>query len=124
MKNIIYLGFALIFSATAAHADGDAVKGEQVAKMCEACHSFTDKTNKVGPSLVGVFGRKPASFEGFAYSDGFKKFGESTAAWDDATLDAYLKAPMVVVPGTKMAFGGVKNDAQRADLIAFIKTKQ
>lgn len=122
MKLLACVGIAITLGAGLAHADGDATKGEQVAKMCQACHSFTDKTNKVGPSLQGVVGRKPASFEGFAYSDAFKKYAETAAAWDDATLDAYLKNPREVVPGTKMAFTGVKDDAQRADLIAFLKS--
>jgi cytochrome c len=124
MKRAILAGFVMVMGAGLAHADGDAAKGEQVAKVCMACHSFADKANKVGPSLVGVVGRKPASLEGYAYSDAFKKYAEKAAAWDDATLDAYLKDPKATVPGTKMAFAGVKDDAQRADLIAFLKTKQ
>jgi len=87
-------------------------------------HSFTDKANKVGPSLVGVVGRKPVTAEDFVYSDAFKKYAETASAWDDATLDAYLKDPKAVVPRTKMAFAGIKDDAVRADLIAFVKTKQ
>lgn len=124
MKYLIYFGIAIMLGASAAHADGDAAKGEQVAKICQACHSLTDKTNKVGPSLVGVVGRKPASFEGYAYSDALQKYAATAPAWDEATLDAYLKDPKSVVPGNKMAFAGVKNDAQRADLIAFLKTRQ
>ena len=124
MKRVILVAFAIVIGAGLAHADGDAAKGEQTAKVCMACHSFTDKANKVGPSLVGVVGRKPASAEGYAYSDAFKAYGAKTTAWDDAALNAYLKDPKGVVPGTKMAFSGVKDDAARADLIAFLKTKQ
>jgi cytochrome c len=124
MKRAILAGFMMVVGANFAHADGDAVKGEQTAKVCMACHSFTDKANKIGPSLVGIVGRKPATAEAYAYSDGFKKYAATAAAWDDATLDAYLKDPKAVVPGTKMAFTGVKDDAARADLIAFLKTKQ
>jgi len=124
MKRAILIGLALITGVGLAHADGDAAKGEQTAKACMACHSFTDKANKVGPSLVGIVGRKPGTAEAYAYSDAFKKYAAAAAAWDDATLDAYLKDPKAVVPGTKMAFAGVKDDAARADLIAFLKTKQ
>ena len=124
MKSAILAAAILVMGAGLAHADGDATKGEQTAKVCMACHSFTDKANKVGPSLVGIVGRKPATAEAYAYSDAFKKYAAAAAAWDDATLDAYLKDPKAVVPGTKMAFAGVKDDAARADLIAFLKTKQ
>ena len=124
MKQAILAGFMMIMGANFAHADGDAAKGEQTAKVCMACHSFADKANKVGPSLVGIVGRKPATAEAYAYSDAFKKYAATAAAWDDATLDAYLKDPKATVPGTKMAFTGVKDDAARADLIAFLKTKQ
>ena len=124
MKRLVISGLALIMATGLARAEGDAAKGEPVAKICMACHSLADASNRVGPSLVGVVGRKPASAEGYAYSEAFKKYAETAAAWDDATLDAYLKDPKGIVPGTKMAFGGVKDDAQRADLIAFLKTKQ
>ncbi len=124
MKRVVLVGFVMVIVTGLAHADGDAVKGEQTAKVCMACHSFTDKANKVGPSLLGVVGRKPASAEGYAYSDAFKVYGAKVQAWDDAVLDVYLKDPKGVVPGTKMAFNGVKDDAARADLIAFLKTKQ
>ncbi len=124
MKLVILVSLALIASAGLAKADGDASKGEQTAKQCAACHSFTDTSNRVGPSLLGVVGRKPATAEGYAYSDAFKKYAATAAAWDDATLDAYLKDPKAIIPGTKMTFAGVKDDAARADLIAFLKTKQ
>ena len=124
MKRMTLAAVALLIAVGVAHADGDAAKGEQLSKQCMACHSFTDNANKVGPSLVGIVGRKPAIADGYAYSEAFKKYAEAAAAWDDATLDAYLKDPKGIVPGTKMAFAGVKDDAARADLIAFLKTKQ
>jgi len=123
VKRFILVGLGLVLSSSFGWADGDAAKGEQIAKQCAACHSFADTSNRVGPSLLGVVGRKPASAEGFAYSDAFKKYAQTAAAWDDATLDAYLKDPKAIVPGTKMSFAGVKDDAARADLIAFLKTK-
>ena len=124
MKLMVLVGFALALSASSSWADGDAAKGEQVAKQCAACHSFVDKANKVGPSLLGIVGRKPGTAEGYSYSEPFKTYAASFAAWDDATLDAWLKDPKTVVKGTKMSFAGIKDDAVRADLIAFLKTKQ
>jgi cytochrome c len=114
---------ALTIASTAALADGDAAKGEKVSKICAACHSFTEKTNKVGPYLSGVVGRPVATAEGYNYSEPMKTYAASGAVWDDAALDKYLENPKAVVPGGKMAFAGVKKPDQRADLIAFLKTK-
>lgn len=124
MKLMVLISIALALGTTGSWADGDAAKGEQVAKQCAACHSFVDNSNKVGPSLLGIVGRKPGSAEGYTYSEPFKTYAASFAAWDDATLDVWLKNPKAVVKGTKMAFAGMKDDAVRADLIAFLKTKQ
>jgi cytochrome c len=115
------LFFHLVNSA--ALADGDAVKGEQIFKKCAACHAVTDKTNKVGPYLFGVFNRKVASVEVYNYSDGMKEFAATGAMWDEATLSAYLENPKAIVPRTKMGFGGIKDGEQRTDLIAFLKSK-
>jgi cytochrome c len=114
---------ALVFAlATPALADGDAAKGEQVFKLCMACHSAKDKNKKVGPHLMGIVGRPIASVEGFAYSDGMKAYAEKEKAWDEAKLLAYVENPKGVVPGTKMAFGGVKDAEKRENLIAYLKT--
>jgi cytochrome c len=123
MKYFALATLAFVLMSGAARADGDAVKGEKVARACMACHSLVDKTNKTGPSLVGVVGRKVASVEGFNYSDGMKEFAATGAVWDEATLSKYLENPKAMVPKTKMAFAGVKKEGDRADLIAFLKTK-
>ena len=67
MKRAIFPILALVFVSHAAMADDDLIKGEQVYKKCMACHAIADKATKVGPSLLGVFGRKVASFEGYNY---------------------------------------------------------
>ena len=121
MSILTVLGIGL--ATGTAWADGDAVKGEQVFKKCMACHSATDKTNKVGPYLVGVVGRKVASIEGFNYSDNMKEYGATGAVWDEATLSTYLENPKAVVAKTKMAFAGLKKGDERVDLIAFLKSK-
>ena len=116
-------GLGIYFMAGAALADGDAVKGEQVFKKCAGCHSATDKTNKVGPYLVGVVGRPVASIEGYNYSDGMKEYAATGVVWNEATLDTYLENPKAIVPRTKMALSGIKEEELRADLIAFLKSK-
>jgi cytochrome c len=106
-----------------AFANGDAALGEQVFKKCAACHSIADNANRVGPSLLGVVGRKTASVEGFSYSDSMKAFAATGAVWDEKTLDTYLTNPRATVAATKMAFPGLKDQADRDNLIAFLKSK-
>ena len=108
---------------TTALADGDIAKGEKVFKKCMACHSVSDKTNKVGPYLLGVFGRNVATAEGYGYSDSMKEYAATGAVWDEAALNAYLENPKAIVTKTKMAFAGIKKEDERADLIAFLKSK-
>ena len=117
---------SMIFCAvmtTTAQADGEIAKGEKVFKKCMACHSVADKTNKVGPYLLGVFGRKVATVEGYAYSDSMKEYAATGAVWDEAALNAYLENPKAIVTKTKMAFAGIKKEDERADLIAFLRSK-
>ena len=123
MKRLVISLLGLGLLAGNACADGDAAKGEQAFKVCAACHSIADKANKVGPSLVGVVGRKVAVAEGFSYSAAMKKLGETGAVWDEKTLDTYLTDPRAFVAGTKMSLAGIKDEQKRADLIAFLKTK-
>ena len=123
MKLFLFTVLGLGLMVGAAVADGDAVKGEQVFKKCGACHSATEKTNKVGPFLFGVIGRKAATVEGYNYSDGMKGYGATGAVWDEATLKTYLENPKAVVPNTKIAFAGLKAEDERADVIAYLKSK-
>ena len=97
-------------------ASADATKGAEVAKACAACHNFEKGgANKTGPALYELVERPVAAHEGFAYSEGAK--AKSADKWTYDNLNAFLKAPKGYMPGTKMAYGGVKNDKKRADLI-------
>lgn len=87
--------------------------------QCQACHSTEPGKHGIGPSLVGVYGTKAGEIPGFSFSPAMKASG---LVWDDATLDRYLKAPQAVVPGTRMAFAGLKDDAKRAAVIAYLKS--
>jgi cytochrome c len=99
-------------------AEGDAAAGEKVYKKCKACHSLEEGKNKVGPSLYGVYGRAAGAVEGYKYSSALK---DSGLTWDDATLDKYLEKPKDLIPKTKMAFPGLKEEADRQNVIAYIK---
>lgn len=100
-------------------AKADAAKGQTVAKACQACHDFTKGgPNKVGPELWDIVMRPHANNEGFAYSEAMK--AKAAEPWTYEALDAFLKAPKEAIPGTKMAFGGVKKDGDRANLLAYL----
>ncbi|GKT49415.1 cytochrome c [Colletotrichum spaethianum] len=99
---------------------GDAKKGANLFKTrCAQCHTVEkDGGNKIGPALHGLWGRKTGSVDGYSYTDANKKKG---IEWNDQTLFEYLENPKKYIPGTKMAFGGLKKEKDRNDLIAYLK---
>lgn len=102
-------------------ASADATKGQAQAKACLACHVFEKGgANKTGPDLWDVVDRPIASHEGFAYSDSLKE--KSGDKWTFEMLNEFIKNPKSVAPKTKMTFGGIKRDAARADLLAYLRT--
>lgn len=118
---IMIAALALAGSAGVALADGDATAGAAVFKKnCMVCHNATDAKAKVGPSLQGVVGRPVASVADFKYSDAMKTFGAGKT-WTEDELTQYLPNPKGLVPGTKMAFVGLKTPKDIADLIAYLK---
>jgi cytochrome c len=120
MKKFAFALLAVAAVASPAWAGGDAALGEKVFVKCKACHENEKGVNKIGPTLKGVVGRKTASIEGFAYSEGMKAKGAAGQVWDEATLTTYLPDPKAFVPGTKMAFAGLKNPDDVANVIAFL----
>ena len=115
--------FLVLFLITAPAFSGEAAKGEKVFKRCKACHLLvSDGPKKVGPHLQDILGRLVGSVEGYKYSKALQKAAEEGTLWDVETLDAFLAAPRKFYKGTKMSFSGLKNETQRADLIAFLKS--
>src|SRR6478736_8466799 len=116
MKLLVIAGIALATIGIANAQDLGA--GEQSFRKCSPCHAVGDgATNKVGPVLNGLDGRKSGTIEGYSYSDANKK---ADITWNEASFKDYIKAPMTKVPGTKMAFAGIKNDAEIANLWAYL----
>jgi cytochrome c len=105
-------------------ATADPVAGEAVHKKCTACHTTEQGgPNKVGPNLWDIVNRPVASHEGFAYSTPMKEFSQGgSVVWDYDHLDQFLTSPKGLVKGTAMGFAGVKNPAERANLIAYLRT--
>lgn len=101
-------------------AAADVAAGQKTARVCSTCHNFGkgDK-DKVGPALWGVVGRAVAS-TGFAYSDGMKSHADRKWSYDE--LNHFLFNPKAHVPGTKMAFAGVKDTKERANVIAYLRS--
>src|ERR1700735_686002 len=90
-----------------------------VLQKCKICHALTQQGgNHVGPDLFGMFGRKAGSVAGFNYSLAMK---DSGTVWDDETLAKFLRDPKNSVPGNRMSFPGIKNDAVLQDLLAQLK---
>ena len=99
-------------------AGGDATKGEKIFKnLCAVCHSLS--SHSTGPMLGGLSGQTVAGQEGFSYSSSLAS--KATMKWTDANLDKWLKSPADFAPGNAMAFAGMPNPKDRADLIAFLK---
>ena len=100
-------------------ASADPAVGASKAVICQACHNAAEGApSKVGPNLYNVFG--PAASKEFNYSAAMQSHAASVPEWNVATLNTYLEAPMEVVPGTTMAYGGVKDENERAEIIAWL----
>jgi len=114
------LGFIGAFMGAAQAADSALhEQGEKVFKKCKVCHVVEkDGKSKTGPNLWGVMGRTSGTLEGFKYSDAMTK---AAIVWDDASLDKYLTDPKGAIPGNKMAFKGLADEADRKAVIAYIK---
>src|SRR3954454_2268042 len=115
-------GFVLVALLTVAGAGHlraqDAAAGEKVFGVCKACHQIGETAkNNVGPVLNGLIGRQAGSVAGYSYSAANKNSG---ITWDEATFSEYIKDPKAKIPGTKMAFAGIKDEQKIKDLIAYL----
>jgi cytochrome c len=118
MRRTMIAALLLAGSATAAPA-ADPAAGQQIFKaQCGICHSVAAGVNGIGPTLFGVIGRRSGSVPGFNYTADHKKLD---VTWDAATLDKYLTNPRAMVPDTSMIYAGLKDDAERADLIPYLE---
>jgi cytochrome c len=108
----------LALSSAAAQAQ-DLAAGEQSFKKCLPCHAVGEgAANKVGPQLNGLDGRKAGTAPDYSYSDANK---DSGMVWNEAPFKDYIMNPMAKIPGTKMAFPGIKNETEIANLWAYLK---
>ena len=120
MKKLTLSALVVIASSVAATAAlaQDAAAGKTSFNKCMACHSIGEGAkNKVGPELNGLDGRKSGTVDGYNYSDANKNSG---ITWNEAQFKEYIKDPKAKVPGTKMAFSGIKKEQEVNDLWAFV----
>ena len=102
-------------------ASADPAKGEQVFKKCAACHNAEPGgPNALGPALFGVMGNPVAGHPGFAFSPALK---ERVGTWDWETMSQWLANPKKFAPGTKMTFAGLGNPEDRANIMAFLNSR-
>ena len=122
MKQVVVAGIVLLGASVAAQADGDPAAGEKVFAQCKACHNIGEgATNKIGPELNGVIGRKAGTIDTFkGYGESLKKMGADGLVWDAEQLAKYVHNPREFNPGTKMSFVGLKKDEDVANVIAYL----
>ena len=131
----VVVGAALLLAPSAAFAEGDAAKGEQVFKKCTTCHVVNDEKNRVGPYLKGLVGRTAGTAEKYKYSSLNAAAGEAGLVWTEENLFAYLEDPSKFLVEflkangaedkakgrSKMVYKLSKED-ERNDVIAYLKT--
>jgi cytochrome c len=103
-------------------ANANADNGRQVAtRLCASCHNFAQGgPNGVGPNLYDIVGSPHAAKAGFNYSAANRALADKP--WDYEALNAFLHRPSVAMPGTRMAFAGIANAQQRADVVAYLRS--
>jgi cytochrome c len=108
-----------IKDASGADLSGDPSKGAAAFSQCKSCHTVEAGVNRVGPSLAGIVGSHASKVPGFRYSPANVA---SNITWTEQELYDYLENPRAKIPGTTMAFVGIKDSQKRADLIAYLKS--
>ena len=120
MKKLIFATLFVMSAASGASSAlaQDADAGKTSFNKCLACHAIGENAkNKVGPVLNGLDGRKSGTVEGYNYSDANKNSG---ITWSKEVFLEYIKDPKGKIPGTKMAFAGIKNENEANALWAYI----
>lgn len=124
MKRFFFFGAfpSLILASVAATSASAAPPKPSAFMQCAVCHKV-DKSGKhgIGPNLLGVYGEKAGTRPGYNFSPAMKRWGKKL---DLATLNAFLENPRKSVPGTKMAFAGLKDPAKRKQIIDWLKAQK
>jgi len=130
MRKLGLLGVSammLVALAGPAWAGGDAAKGKEAFAKCAICHQVGPGAKTlVGPELNGIVGRKAASVEGYPYSTGMKKLGDAGFVWTGENINRWISDPKAMLPQSPMAlaFQGVPDADERANIIAYLATQK
>jgi cytochrome c len=119
------IALALLALNAPAHAEGDAAKGKAAFAKCAICHQVgPGAATLVGPELNGIVGRKAGSVADYPYSPGMKKLAGEGFTWTEENIDKWIANPKAMIPDSPMAlaFQGVPDAGERADIIAYLKT--
>lgn len=88
--------------------------------VCATCHVTTQGQKfTIGPNLFGISDRSSGELAGFNYSSAMKNIG---LKWTPQNLAAFITAPQMIVPGTKMAFGGLKDPEKVKEVIEYLES--
>ena len=117
---------ALMALSAPALAEGDATKGKAAFAKCAICHQVGPGAKTlVGPELNGIVGRKAAGIADYTlYSAGMKKLGADGGVWTEENIGKWIADPKAMIPDSPMAlaFQGIPDAGERADIIAYLKT--
>ena len=122
-KSMMIFAMPLLFAAcddkSAAEVDQARYAHGQIVfeRLCSSCHDAKTRSHRVGPYLVGVEGRRAGTVSGFDFSPAMRAYGTE---WDAKSLDAFIAAPTIAVPGTKMVINPVSDTADRTDVIYYL----
>ncbi|WP_299846732.1 c-type cytochrome [uncultured Roseovarius sp.] len=112
----------LLANPVVAQQLGDPDAGAEIFSKCKGCHQLGEgASDGIGPHLNGIFGRRAAVHDGFAYSKSMQRAGTDGLIWTAETLDAYVENPRSLVSKTRMSFRGLKDPKDRADLLAYLR---
>lgn len=116
------LAFAVLAATSSpALAEGDPARGEALFRPCRACHMIGDgAVHRVGPHLTAIVDRAIGMVPGYSFSDPLAEAGAAGRIWDEEALDGYMESPQGYFPGTRMVFRGVRSEADRQHLIAYM----
>lgn len=127
MKVLATAAGTLILLAAAAPAEqppNPRVKGERVFLKCFSCHTLDPAAARLpGPDLLAIIGRRTAARPGFAYSQAMRRFAARNGRWTVPLLDRYIADPEQIVPGTSMAFPGIRNPNERRELLDYLRSR-
>jgi cytochrome c len=101
------------------YASASAAAGETLWRQCASCHQLEPGANATGPYLHGIVDRPKHAAEGYNYSEALLS---QDGAWTPENISEFLRAPKEYAPGTKMAYRGMADIEDRANIIAYLAT--